>query len=500
MPGSERRGPLGSDFGLCALIVIGLTLIRLIGLRYSVTDLYFDESQYWVWSREFAFGYFSKPPLLAWTIAIAESVCGSGEACIRSPSPILHAGTALLVFGIARELYGERVAFWSALVLAFGSGVVFSSRIISTDVPFIFLWSLALLAYLKLLRGPSLVWGIVLGLAIGLGLLAKYAMVYFFLCAALAAIFDQRGREIFKRRELWLALALAILIIAPNIAWNISNGLATFRHTATNVGGAGLRFSVTGFAAFFFSQFAVAGPIVFGGFLLTMWKMKAVQFNQYDRLLLLFSLPIVVVVMTAAFVSNAYPNWMAPALVAMTVLVTALLVRQKSLGWIYASIAIGAVVQLVFLVADANADRITITGLKKPDVYERTMGWRLLGEKAAALAQASGAKAVVGERRYDVPSLIYYLRDRPWPVAIWKSGIVPRDHFELKFPFTGETPDPVLLITPCPFETRLKSQFASVQPLGSFSVRTGPTTAPTYYAFKLSGLPRQITQSPACAP
>jgi hypothetical protein len=488
-----------SGFSLCCVIVAALTLIRLIGLRYSVTDLYFDESQYWMWSRDFAFGYFSKPPLLAWTIAASESICGSSEACIRSPAPILHGGTALLVFFIARELYGERVAFWSALVLAFGSGVVFSSRIISTDVPFIFLWSLALLAYLKLLRGPSFVWGVVLGVAIGFGLLAKYAMIYFLLCVALAAVFHERVRDVLKRREFWLALVLAALIVAPNIIWNITNGLATFRHTATNVGGAGLRFSVMGFASFFFSQFAVAGPIVFGGFLAIIARMKSFPFSQDDRLLLLFSLPIVALVMTAAFVSNAYPNWMAPALVAMTILVTALLVRQKHFAWIYASLAIGAVVQLVFLVADANADRVTITGLKKPDLYERTMGWRLLGEKASQLAQQSGVKSVVGERRYDVPSLIYYLRHRPWPVFIWKAGATPKDHFELKFPFTNETPEPVLLITPCPFEARLKSQFASVESLGSFTVRTGPTTAPTYHAFRLTGLPSAIMPAPACA-
>ena len=498
MSGSSFR-PV-SAFPLCVLVVAGVTLIRLIGLRDSVTDLYFDESQYWVWSRDLAFGYFSKPPLLAWTIAIAEGICGSGEACIRSPSPVLHAGTALLVFFIARALYGERVAFWSALVLAFGSGVAFSSRIISTDVPFIFLWSLALLAYLKLLRGPGLVWAVVLGLALGFGLLAKYAIVYFFLCVALAAAFYERAREAIKRREIWIALVLAALMVAPNIVWNITNGLATFKHTATNVGGAGLRFSVMGFLAFFFSQFAVAGPIVFGGFLAAMARIRRFPFSQDDRLLLLFSLPVVAIVMTAAFVSNAYPNWMAPALVAMTILVTALLVRQKRLTWIYASIAIGAAVQLVLLIADANADRVTLTGFRKPDLYERTMGWRLLGGKAAALAEKSGAKSVVGERRYDVPSLIYYLRDRPWPVAIWKQGAAPRDHFELKFPFTGNTPEPVLLVTPCPFEGRLTSQFASVQSLGAFSVRTGPTTAPTYHAFKLTGLPREIAPAPACAP
>ena len=118
--------------------------------------------------------------------------------------------------------------------------------------------------------------------------------------------------------------------------------------------------------------------------------------------------------------------------------------------------------------------------------------------EARTMAQQSGAKSVVGDRRYDVPSLIYYLRDRPWPVFDWKSGDTPKDHFELKFPFTGATPEPVLLVTPCPYEPRLKQLFATVTPLGSFSVRTGPTTAPTYHAFKLSGLPREIPPAPAC--
>jgi hypothetical protein len=58
-------------------------------LHFSDVDLFFDESQYWSWSRELAFGYFSKPPLLAWLIAAAERVCGDSEACIRAPAPLL---------------------------------------------------------------------------------------------------------------------------------------------------------------------------------------------------------------------------------------------------------------------------------------------------------------------------------------------------------------------------------------------------------------------------
>ena len=80
---------------LCIAILVAVTVVRLIGLAYSQVDLFFDELQYWAWSRELAFGYFSKPPLLSWVIAGAEAVCGSSEACIRAPAPVLYLGTCL---------------------------------------------------------------------------------------------------------------------------------------------------------------------------------------------------------------------------------------------------------------------------------------------------------------------------------------------------------------------------------------------------------------------
>jgi 4-amino-4-deoxy-L-arabinose transferase-like glycosyltransferase len=86
---SASRSQVVLSFGLAAALLGALTLIRLIGLKLSIVDLFFDESQYWAWSREPAFGYFTKPPLLAWIIAVAEPLCGSSEACVRAPAPIL---------------------------------------------------------------------------------------------------------------------------------------------------------------------------------------------------------------------------------------------------------------------------------------------------------------------------------------------------------------------------------------------------------------------------
>ena len=140
------------------------------------------------------FGYFSKPPLLAWIIAATEHVCGSGEACVRVASPLLHFATGLIVYAIAEELYDERTAAWSALAYGLAPGVIFSARIISTDVPLLLFWAVGLLAYVKLLRGPDWRWAVVLGVALGLGMLAKYAMIYFLLSAACAACVDRDAR------------------------------------------------------------------------------------------------------------------------------------------------------------------------------------------------------------------------------------------------------------------------------------------------------------------
>src|ERR1700751_4096874 len=204
LSGRMDRARVVPGLGVALIALAALTVVRLVGLKFSAVDLFYDEAQYWAWSREPAFGYFSKPPLLAWTIALAEHVCGSSEACIRAPAPVLYFGTSLLVYAIARQLYDAQVALYSALSAALATGCVFSARIISTDVPLLFFWALALLAYVKLLSGADQRWGLVRGGALGLGLMAKYAMVYFVLGLALAACFDEKARALLRERTLWV--------------------------------------------------------------------------------------------------------------------------------------------------------------------------------------------------------------------------------------------------------------------------------------------------------
>ena len=172
-----------------------LLLARLVALSFNATDLFFDEAQYWTWSLSPEFGYFSKPPLVAWLIGASTNVCGVSEFCVRLPSPVLYTFTSLAVFWLGSRLYDPRTGFWSALAFATLPGVSLSAGIISTDVPLLFFWSLALIAFVHLVR-PGSGWApaLALGVALGLGLNAKYAMAYFVLCSIVYFLVTPRHR------------------------------------------------------------------------------------------------------------------------------------------------------------------------------------------------------------------------------------------------------------------------------------------------------------------
>jgi 4-amino-4-deoxy-L-arabinose transferase-like glycosyltransferase len=497
--GGAARGRPAPGFGLLLAILAALTLARIAGLAVSSVDLFFDEAQYWAWSRDLAFGYFSKPPLLAWTIAAFDQACGSSEFCVRLASPLFYLGTSLVVYAIADELYGKEAAFWSGLVFALLTGVTFSTRIISTDVPLLLFWAVALLAWLKLLAGPDWRWALVLGIALGLGMLAKYAMAYFLLGMAVAAWGDRGARAVLLRPQTWLAFALALLILSPNIYWNAANEFATLRHTGENITGTGLRFRPLEALAFFGSQFAVAGPLVFAAFLVILLRMLREPQRRQDRLMLAFAIPPLALVFALSFFRGANANWAAPALLSLTVLVTAWWLRAGYRAWLHATLAIGILVQGALLVGDAFADRIHIAALgRNADVYQRSLGWRSFSEAVTRLAQENGAPSVAAEGRAEVAALTYYLRRQPLAVLSWGRGAEAGNHFDLTQPVTDAAQEPLLLFTGCRSVARLARFYDSVTTLADLNVKTGPSSTRRYAVFRLAGRHRPIGPLAPC--
>lgn len=460
-------------------ILAALLAIRLLALALSRTDLFFDEAQYWTWSQDLAFGYFSKPPLIGWLIRLATEICGDAEWCVRAPSPILYTVTSIFVFLAGRALYGDRVGFWSAIVFATLPAASFSSLLISTDVPLLAFWSLALYGWIKLVDSQRMVFAILVGASVGLSLLAKYAAIYFVLCAAIDAWSDKQARDALRGGRGLVALALAFALIAPNLFWNATHGFATFSHTADNAGWGELPIHLGAALEFLGSQFAVFGPILFAVLILISWRTLRHGCEQPQCRLLAFSVPVILLLTLQALLSRALANWAAAAYPAATIIVTALLLQNwPRLFRISLALHLGAA--LIITLAPIFAPTITrVTGPGR-NPYARVLGWHELAAATRRLAEAKGAKSVLTDNREVTGELVYYLRQTSLPVSIWARGEGPRNHFTMTRPFTAGTPEPVLYVTLNRSRTSVPKRFGTAKliekqnfPSEDGAVRTG---------------------------
>ena len=452
------------DYWPWLLVILGVLLVvRLVVLYFAKTDLFFDEAQYWSWSRDLAFGYFSKPPLIAWLIRLSTEICGDAEWCVRAPSPILYTVTCIVLFFAARALYGALIGFWSAVVFATLPAASFSSLLISTDVPLILFWTLAFYGWIRLIETREMRFAALIGASIGLGLLAKYAAAYFLLCVAVDAWRDPRACDALRGGRGLVALTIALAFIAPNVLWNANHSFATFSHTAENAGwkdilnlGSGLEFLG--------SQFAVFGPILFAVLIVVAWRAWRRGCEQPECRLLAFSIPVILLLIVQALLSRALANWAAAAYPAATILVTAELLRHyPRLFRISLWLHLGAA--LVITVAPLFATRITSLTGPEWNPYARVIGWRDLAASTRRVAEAQGAKTVLADSREMTAELTYYLRDTALPVVIWFREEAPRNHFEMTLPFTKASPEPVLYVTLTRTDS-VRKRFDSAEVLG----------------------------------
>ena len=475
-------------FGLAVLLALILAA-RIAALYVNATDLFFDEAQYWLWGENLDFGYYSKPPLIALVIRASTEVCGLSEFCIRLPSPLLHTATALAIFAAGRRLYDARVGFWSALVFATLPGVSLSAGIVSTDVPLLFCWALALYAAAVCLQSQAVWPAVLLGVAIGLGLNAKYAMGFFVLCGAVYLIATPERRHVLADPRLWLALAIAAILIAPNLIWNWTNGFATFSHTADNAKWGGSLLHPQKALEFFGAQFGVFGPILFASLGIITWRGWKSGLPESDRLLLAFSLPVILLITAQAFVSRAHANWAATAYVAATILVTATMIRDVKWRWLSGSLALHVFIAVLLGLATWQAGRFQLPGGADP--FARTLGWQEVAaatnrKLSEARKQGRPYAALLTNDRAMTAELIYYLRGHKIPIYAWKPDPRPHDHYQQTRPFTAKSPTPALLVSLRPKVSRILGSFTQSQAQGTVRVPAGLSKKRTLHFYALS--------------
>jgi 4-amino-4-deoxy-L-arabinose transferase-like glycosyltransferase len=478
-----RRPILRSYAGAALAAVAVLTAARVLWLAVQPADLSPDEARYWLWAQHPALGYASAPPLLAWLIALATRLFGNSEFAVRLAAPLLLAGAAFFVYAIAARLYDARIGFWSAFAYASLPGVSASAFIISTDAPLLLLWSAALYAFVRARETGGRGWWLLVGAAVGLGLLAKYAMAYWVLSALAFVLMDRAERR--HLAPLLIALGLAFAIYAPNLLWNWQHGFAGYYPPpADHADFAGPLYHPHALMQFFTAQFAVFGPLFFA-VLLALPAAATRSSGRFlaeprARLLAGFALPTLVMMLVLSFLAHAPANWAAPAYVSATVLVVRWLFESGWRRFVPLAIALHLIAALG---AFAAPEAFAALGRPLParyDVLHRLRGWRTLGrEVGAVLARHPGLRLLADDRQV-LAALIYYVRPHPYTAAQWKGRRLVAAQGGPIRGSANSRGDSFLLVSRHPHLGRMRPSFAAIARIGALAVPTGPGTARHY--------------------
>ncbi|NQW08791.1 MAG: glycosyltransferase family 39 protein [Alphaproteobacteria bacterium] len=466
-----------STFRLTLGLVTALTVLRLAALVATGLELHGDEAQYWSWAQDLDFGYFTKPPLIAWVIAATTGVCGDAEACVRASSPLLHAGTALVLYGLGRSMVdgdtGRWVGFWAAALWITLPSVAFSSLLVSTDVPLLACWAVAIASLRRLLDTRGWGWAVATGLAVGVGLLAKYAMAYALIGFAVHLTFTRDDRWIVRDPRGLLVAVLALAVLSPNLAWNAAHDFATVGHLGDNANlNTEKMFRVSKALEFLGQQAGVFGPVPF---LILAWRLIAWargRASAAERFLLAFAVPPLIVVMVQAFLSRANANWAVTAYPTATVLVALWLVSTAP-SWVRLwTVGPHLVASLVFALVIALWPGWRIEATERG--FGRLEGWRSMAEQLRPVLLTHGEVPILMTDRMTMAALLYYLRDQiggdKRPVLMWDWNKTPEHHYEMAVPYHRTPSDPVMLITDWRDPRRILVHFEQTEPITTLSV------------------------------
>tara|TARA_B100001123_G_C15279513_1_gene1013468 strand:- start:172 stop:1572 length:1401 start_codon:yes stop_codon:yes gene_type:complete len=313
---------------LCVLLG-GLKLISVSTTGFS---LYGDEAQYWLWSKDLDFGYYSKPPLLSWTIWLFTSVFGDSFFALKSIPVFLYFFTSFLIYFFTQKLFNDRsLAVACSITFFLLPAASLSSFLLSTDSLLIFFWILSLIQVLQIKQNPNYTNFVILGILVGLTILTKYAGIYFIISIFLLFIIEKNYRLVFikSKNKIFVSIICLFVVLLPNIIWNFQNDWLTLDHTAKNASLNTIRLNFAGLSNFIISQVIMIGPILFVGFVFYFFKTKKI--TNEEKFLISFALPALIIVLIESFLVRAHANWAAVSLVTLTIFFVGVLYKYNKM-------------------------------------------------------------------------------------------------------------------------------------------------------------------------
>ena len=134
-----------------------------------------DEAQYWTWTQKIDWGYYSKPPGIAWEIWLGTALAGNTVLGVRLMPLIIGFLLPLLIYATARRCDVSPVnAMLAAAAFALTPIGILSSLFAITDGGMLLFWTACLLYLAGTIQRKLPPNYLIVGALIGLGALFKW--------------------------------------------------------------------------------------------------------------------------------------------------------------------------------------------------------------------------------------------------------------------------------------------------------------------------------------
>ncbi len=229
------RIPLLSGNAMLISLAFFKLIVHLLTNVFGAFGYFRDELYYVACSDHMAWGYVDQPPFSIAALWLSRLVIGDSLFALRVFPAVAGAAAVFLSGLIARELGGRRYAQFLAACLSIAAPLLLGTNSYFSMNSFDgFFWTFAFYLVVVLLKRDEQRYWLVLGAAIGVGLLNKLSVLW--LGAAIAAgLLLTSHRRVLLTRRAWFAAAIALLLFLPHIIWQFAHGFPTleFIHNAT---------------------------------------------------------------------------------------------------------------------------------------------------------------------------------------------------------------------------------------------------------------------------
>lgn len=467
------------------ILFLSLVLIfKTLFIAFVPLELSADEAYYWDWSRHLDWGYYSKPPMVAWLMAFSTKLLGNTEVGVRSPAALLSVLGLWFLYKLAQKLYSKRAAIWALLAILAAPGTAALSFIMTIDAPLICFWSVGLYVFWKALQSKGYRWWLLSGIVVGLGLLSKQTMVAFMACAFVFMLVTPYRRFLLTPMP-YVAAFVAFLMIFPTLWWNYQHQWITFQHTAHHfegVKGTHL-FNIMGLIVLLGSQITIMSPFIGILGIIIALKMPLAwnSLRAEERYLFCFGPLPFLLSMLLALRQDVNANWPAPFCITFFLLLAGAWDRgggylgDRLKTYFKPAVVTGLLLVLIIHAAPFFLASSAYAG-SKWDITARLKGGKTLAKQVSFRLAGMETKEIflLSTRRQIVSQLAFYLPHQP-QVLCWPEPGRIKSQYDLWPAFHDKKGYDALIILERkdPLPLTMHQAFESLQELPEIEVSVG---------------------------